>query len=161
MCGARMRVRYQGVAGKLEPYYVCTENAVRRADKSCQSIRGRAIDDAISALLLEQVAPAAIEVALAVEDQIAGASSRRRRNAQPNRPGHATMPNWPDAVTQRRSGQPASLPDTLEADWNERLRQLDLLQQEHERQQQADQKLLGDDARARTRHSPMTPHKCQ
>lgn len=24
-CGARMRVRYQEVGGKLEPYYVCTE----------------------------------------------------------------------------------------------------------------------------------------
>jgi hypothetical protein len=41
--------------------------------------------------------------------------------------------------------------DTLEADWNERLRQLDTLQLEHERQQQADQKLLSDEARTRIR----------
>jgi DNA invertase Pin-like site-specific DNA recombinase len=40
ICGARMRVRYQGVAGKLEPYYVCTEEVVRRAGKTCQSVRG-------------------------------------------------------------------------------------------------------------------------
>lgn len=72
ICGARMRVRYQEVGGKLEPYYVCTENPVRRADKSCQSIRGRAVDKAISALLLDSVAPAPIELALAVEDEIAG-----------------------------------------------------------------------------------------
>lgn len=42
-CGARMRVRYQEVARRLEPYYMCTEEAVRRAGKPCQSVRGRAI----------------------------------------------------------------------------------------------------------------------
>ncbi len=67
-----MRVRYQEVGGKLEPYYMCTENPVRRADKSCQTIRGVPIDAAISALLLENVAPAAIELALAVDDEIGG-----------------------------------------------------------------------------------------
>lgn len=71
-CGARMRVRYQEVEGHLEPYYQCTEAVVRRAGKLCQSVRGRPVDEAISALLLESVAPAAIEVALAVQEEIAG-----------------------------------------------------------------------------------------
>jgi hypothetical protein len=39
--------------------------------------------------------------------------------------------------------------DTLEADWNERLRHLDTLQQQHEQQRKADQGLLSDEARAR------------
>ena len=39
--------------------------------------------------------------------------------------------------------------DALEAEWNERLRQLDALQREHERQQQADQALLDEPARQR------------
>lgn len=39
--------------------------------------------------------------------------------------------------------------DALEADWNERLRRLDTLQQEQERQRAADQELLADDARER------------
>jgi len=39
----------------------------------------------------------------------------------------------------------------LEADWNGRIRLLDSLQQEHERQQCADRKLLGSDARAQIR----------
>ena len=151
MCGARMRVRYQGVAGKLEPYYVCTENAVRRADKTCQSIRGRAIDEVISALLLEQVAPAAIEVALAVEDEIAG----RIEQATAQRATQLARARYDAELARRRylNVDPANrlVADTLEADWNERLRQLDLLQQEHDRQQQADQRLLGDEARARIR----------
>jgi hypothetical protein len=39
--------------------------------------------------------------------------------------------------------------DSLEADWNARLRTLDSLQQEHERQRKADQGLLGEEARSR------------
>lgn len=39
--------------------------------------------------------------------------------------------------------------DALEAEWNDRLRQLDTLQREHERQQQADQTLLDEPARRR------------
>ena len=54
-----MRVRYEEVEGHLEPYYQCTEAAVRRAGKLCQSVRGRPIDEAISALLVESVAPSA------------------------------------------------------------------------------------------------------
>lgn len=41
--------------------------------------------------------------------------------------------------------------DSLEADWNACLRQLDDLQQAHERQRQNDRGLLGEEARARIR----------
>lgn len=151
ICGARMRVRYQEVGGKLEPYYLCTENPVRRADKSCQSIRGSAVDDAIRALLLETMAPAAIEVALAVEDEIAG----RIEQAAAQRAIQLERARYDAELARRRylHVDPANrlVADTLEADWNERLRQLDALQQAHDRQQQADQKLLSDEARAQIR----------
>ena len=39
--------------------------------------------------------------------------------------------------------------DALEADWNDRLRQLDTLQREHERQRATDRGLLSEEARAR------------
>ena len=48
-CGARMRVRYQKVKTTVAPYYICQEEVVRRAGTTCQSIRGRDIDEAISA----------------------------------------------------------------------------------------------------------------
>lgn len=149
LCGARMRVRYQEVAGKLEPYYMCTENSVRRADKPCQSVRGSAIDGAVSTLILESVAPATIEVALAVEGEIAG----RIAQGSAQRATQLTRARYDAELARRRylSVDPANrlVADSLESDWNERLRQLDALQQEHDRRQQADQKLLGDDARAR------------
>jgi DNA invertase Pin-like site-specific DNA recombinase len=151
ICGARMRVRYQGVAGKLEPYYVCTEEAVRRAGKTCQSVRGHAIDQAINVLLLESVAPAAIDVALAVEDEIAG----RIEQAAAQRAKQLVRARYDAELARRRylSVDPANrlVADALEADWNERLRELDSRTQEHDRQQQTDQKLLGDEARARIR----------
>ena len=151
ICGARMKVRYQEVGGKSEPYYLCSEDAVRRAGKACQSVRGRAIDEAISALLLESVAPAAIDVALAVEDEIAG----RIEQASTQRARQLARARYDAELARRRylSVDPANrlVADALEAAWNERLRELDSLTQEHTRQQQADQKLLGDEARARIR----------
>ena len=151
LCGARMRVRYQEVQSRLAPYYVCTEHVVRHASKACQSIRGRAIDEAISAMLLETMAPAAIELALAVEDEIAG----RIEQACAQRATQLTRARYDAELARRRylSVDPANrlVADALEADWNERLRQLDLLQQGHDQQQQADRTLLGSDARARIR----------
>ena len=151
LCGARMRVRYQEFCGKLQPYYVCTEESVRRAGKVCQSLRGRSIDEAISALLLQTVAPAAIDVALAVEDEIAG----RIEQASAQRAKQLARARYDAELARRRylSVDPANrlVADALEADWNERLRELDSRTQEHDRQQQADQKLLDDDARARIR----------
>ena len=130
---------------------MCTENAVRRADKPCQSVHGRAIDQSVSALLLENVAPAAIDVALAVEDEIAG----RIEQSSAQRATQLIRARYDAELARRRymSVDPANrlVADSLESDWNERLRQLDSLQQEHERLQQADQTLLGDDARVRIR----------
>jgi hypothetical protein len=70
VCGTRMSVKYQEPALGLVPYYQCCEDVVRNAGKMCQSIRGGDVDQAISDLLLETVAPAALEVALAVQDEI-------------------------------------------------------------------------------------------
>ena len=151
ICGARMRVRYQEVDCKLQPYYMCTESTVRRADKPCQSMRGSAIDEAIGALLLERVAPAALELALSVEQEIAG----RIEQAAGQRATQLTRARYDAELARRRYMQvdPANrlVADALESDWNERLRQLDQLQRDHEAKLQADQQLLSDDARAKIR----------
>ena len=98
-CGARMRVRYQQVEGALAPYYQCAEASVRQAGKLCQSIRGSHIDEAISTLLLQTVSPAALNVALAVQDEIA----ERIRQADSLRAVQLNRldmrPNWRDVDT--------------------------------------------------------------
>jgi len=149
LCGARMRVRYQQVGGKQEPYYQCTEASVRHAGKRCQSVRGRSIDEAISALLLEKVAPAALDVVLAVQEEIAD----RIRQADAVRNAQLERARYEAELARRRylkvDPDNRLVADTLEADWNERLRQFDTLQREHDQQHQNDRVLLDDDARRR------------
>jgi hypothetical protein len=147
-CGARMRVRYQKIRTTLAPYYVCMEEAVRRAGTTCQSIRGRDIDAAISALLLETVAPAALEVALVVHDEIAS----RIKQADQLRASQLERARYDAELARRRylkvDPDNRLVADSLEADWNACLRTLDSLQQEHERQRKADQGLLNEQARS-------------
>jgi len=104
------------------------------------------IDAAISALLLERVAPAAIEVALAVQHEIGAriAQADALRKQQIERARY-------DAELARRRYMQAD-PDnrlvvnTLEADWNNRLRALDGLQQQRDHLRQADQRMFTEDA---------------
>lgn len=149
ICGARMRVKYQEVHPGLAPYYQCSDEVVRRAGKMCQSIRGCDVDRAISTLLLETVAPAALEVALAVQAEIAG----RIEEADALRRSQLERARYEAELARRRylkvDPDNRLVADTLEADWNERLRRLDTLQQEHEQQRKADQGLLSDEARLR------------
>lgn len=147
LCGERMRVRYQRIRTTLAPYYQCTEASVRRAGKLCQSIRGSHIDQAIGELLLETVAPAALNVALAVQEEIA----ERIRQADELRATQLEQARYEAELARRRylkvDPDNRLVADALEADWNERLRRLDALQQDHERQRAADQNLLAQDAR--------------
>ena len=147
LCGTRMRVRYQKVGAKQEPYYQCTEASVRHAGKLCQSIRGRSIDEAISKLLLETVAPAALHAALAVQEEIA----ERIEQAEAVRAARLERARYDAELARRRylkvDPDNRLVADTLEAEWNERLRQLDALQQAHDRQREADRNLLAEGAR--------------
>ena len=148
-CGARMRVLYQQVQGALSPYYQCAEASVRHAGKLCQSIRGSHIDEAIGELLLQTVAPAALNVALAVQDEIAG----RIREADRLRAAQLEQACYEAELARRRfikvDPDHRLVADALEANWNEQLRRLDSLQQDQEKQREADRHLLDNDARER------------
>jgi DNA invertase Pin-like site-specific DNA recombinase len=147
-CGARMRVRYQKVGGEMEPYYQCAEASVRHAGTLCQSVRGSHIDKAIEALLLELVATPALEAALAVQQEI----TNRISEADTLRQTRLERARYEAELSRRRffAVDPSNrlVADTLEADWNEQLRQLDDLQQEQNRQRDADKNLLSEEARS-------------
>ena len=148
-CGSRMRVHYENLSGQLRPYYRCTEETVRRAGKPCQWVHGLAVDEAVGALLLQTVAPAAIEVALAVQDEIA----QRIEQAAARRQAQLERARYEAELARRRYAKvdPDNrlVADALEADWNQRLRELDDLQREHERQQHDEQAQLDAPARQR------------
>ena len=151
LCGARMRVLYQEVEQRLEPYYQCTEAAVRRAGKLCQSVRGRPIDQAVSELLLNALAPAAIELAIAVQDEI----GQRISEADAQRCKQLERARYDAELARRRylkvDPDNRLVANSLEADWNARLRRLESLQLEHDHQREADHGLLTDTARGRIR----------
>ena len=148
-CGARMRVHYELLSGQLQPYYRCNEQLLRNAERPCLWVKGAAIDAAVGALLLETVAPAAIEVALAVQQEIA----QRVEQAGELRQTQLQRARYEAELARRRYAKvdPDNrlVADALEAEWNDRLRQLDALQRDHERQLQADQALMDEPARKR------------
>jgi DNA invertase Pin-like site-specific DNA recombinase len=139
ICGTRMRVRYDTtVNNTLSPYYVCEEAAVRNASKVCQSVRGSCIDSTISSLIQETVTPDAIEMAFAVQHEIAS----RIKQADDLRCQQFESASYDAELARRRyvkvDPDNRLVADVLEAEWNNKLRILNQLQQEHEQQRKAD-----------------------
>ncbi len=149
VCGTRMTVRYHVRQGKASPDYVCQRRGIETATPICQHIPGAAIDQAVGALLLDTVRPAALEVALQVQEELRArideADHLRRQRVE-----HA---RYETELARRRFMQvdPDNrlVADALEAEWNEKLRALSDAQEVYEQQQQADRAVLGDGERER------------
>jgi len=60
------------------PWYYCALGPVRRAAEKCQAIPGASVDEASSKLVVEVMSPVALEVALAVHDEIDSTLSTKR-----------------------------------------------------------------------------------
>ena len=140
ICGERIRVRYNVVGeDRAEPYYTCTEASVRKAGKVCQSVRGVSIDAAISTLVQETLSPAAVHVAFAVQQEI----KQRIEQTKALRQKHFEHVQYEAELARRRylkvDPDNRLVADTLEADWNEKLRIVHQVQQEHDQQRKTDQ----------------------
>ncbi|MBK6973268.1 MAG: recombinase family protein [Sterolibacteriaceae bacterium] len=148
-CGARMSTRYSHIATTTVPYYQCLVAAVRRGAKACQSLQGASLDAAIGAQLLDKVAPAALALALQVQDEIAA----RIGQADELRSKQLERARYEADLARRRflkvDPDNRLVADALEADWNACLRQISALQQSHDQQRQSDAKALDSQARER------------
>jgi len=70
-CGKRMTVRYQrGPGGALHPGYVCSRDKTDHGIAQCQQLAGGCADAHVTGLLLDAMAPTALEVSLAAAEQI-------------------------------------------------------------------------------------------
>jgi DNA invertase Pin-like site-specific DNA recombinase len=124
-CGRRMTVRYHTrTDGTCVPDYVCQVTGIAHGIPICQAIPGASIDAAISALILDTLTPLALEVALTVTDELTAraAQAGQIRAAHIERAQHAA-----DAARRRYLAvDPTNrlVADALEADWNDKLRQL-------------------------------------
>lgn len=148
-CGQHMRVRYAARRGRLDVWYVCDRAHGRSAEPNCQSIAGRPIDEAIAALVVEQMTPAAVDLSMQIRAEI---ESRQEEADQLRRRAIERAQIEAD-LAQRRFMlvDPGNrlVADTLEADWNDKLRALGAAREDYERARQDDERLLGEAMRER------------
>jgi DNA invertase Pin-like site-specific DNA recombinase len=124
-CGQRMTIRYKYQRqGRLDPVYLCQRNRIERWESSCQYIPGSAIDETISKLLLESVIPLTLEMALQVQQEL----DNRFNEADKLRKQQVERAEYEANITRRRfmkvDPDNRLVADTLEAEWNEKLRDL-------------------------------------
>lgn len=138
VCGERMTVRYHASGGRRVPDYVCQRRGIERAEPICQQINGGAIDDAIGKLLVETVTPVTLEVALTVQKELearVGEAERARRQ-------EVESARYDVELARRRymkvDPDNRMVADTLEADWNAKLRMLAEAQDRLEHHRQTD-----------------------
>ena len=151
-CGTRMSATYHARRdGTLLPDYACQREAIATGTAACQTICGAAIDEAVAALVLEQLTPLAIETALQVSAELAqrAQDADRIRATGVQRAQHAA-----DAARRRYLAvDPANrlVAYALEADWNHKLRELADAQDDYDRAQRAGNAPLSDDQQTRIR----------
>lgn len=133
-CGRRMTVGYhRRCDGSLVPDYSCQQEGIATGTQPCQRICGSGVDDAVAALVLEELSPLGIEAALAVSAELAD------RAAQADRIRATTVERARHAAEAARRRYVAVDPtnrlvaSTLEADWNQRLRELTVAQDDYDR----------------------------
>jgi DNA invertase Pin-like site-specific DNA recombinase len=149
ICGERMKVIYHVRGGRRVPDYICDGRTVDDPQPICQWISGKDVDEAVDELLLGIVTPVAIEVTLAVQQELQARLDEvgRLRKEQVERARYEAE------LAQRRymrvDPDNRLVADTLEADWNRRLRALQEAQQEYEQQRQKDCMAIDEELRGR------------
>jgi DNA invertase Pin-like site-specific DNA recombinase len=148
-CGQYLRVRYRAVRGKPESWYVCDRATDSRAEPNCQSLAGPPVDEAVGLLVAEKMTPTAVELALEIRKEIEG----RYDEADQLRSRAIERAQVDADLAQRRfmMVDPSNrlVADTLEADWNEKLRALAKARDERERGRHADQIVIDEAIRER------------
>lgn len=129
VCGRRMNVRY--LSNGTIPSYECRQAHAQLAEKTCQTMRGDGIDQAVATCFLEAIQPAHLAVSLSTLDQL------EARAKQLDRQWQLRLERAQYEADLARRRYTAVDPDnrlvarSLERDWNEKLTQVDQLQREY------------------------------
>ncbi len=137
MCGGRMSVSYHHRQGRLVPSYYCVKHASLRGS-SCQSMAGTDIDEAVGQLVIDAMTPMALQLSLAVQDELQARmdeAERLRQMAVQRAEHEADLARQRYMAVDPRNRLVAS---SLEADWNRALRHLEQARDDAERQRLAD-----------------------
>lgn len=148
-CGRGMTIRYHRREGRLIPDYVCQRACVDQSQPVCQAIPGGGIDEAVGHALVQSVTPLALEVVLNVHAEIQKrlAEAERLRQQQVQRAQYEAE----QARVRYMRVDPSNrlVADTLETQWNEKLRLLAQAKEECVRQRQRDAAQISEDQKAK------------
>jgi DNA invertase Pin-like site-specific DNA recombinase len=148
-CGRHFRVRYVSRRGKQEAWYVCDRGNATQGWPNCQSIAGLPVDDTIGALVTERMTPAAVDLALEIRREI----EARQHEADQLRCRAIERAQIDADLAQRRfmrvDPNNRLVANTLESEWNDKLRALAQAREERERARQQNQIVLDDAIRQR------------
>lgn len=146
-CGGRMTIRYYVSHSEVVPEYICQREGIQHAHAICQRIVGGALDRAIGDLLVETVSPLALEVTLAVQDEL----ETRAQEVDRIRRQQVERARYEAELAQRRylrvDPDNRLVADSLEAEWNSKLRALTAAQEDYERQRAGENGVLSADQR--------------
>lgn len=149
ICGQRMIVRYHVQNGRRIPQYCCETLRTREAGPICQHVPGAIVDERIGELLLEEVTPQALGLAIAVQEEV----QTRIAEADRLRARQVERAVYEAELARRRYMQvdPDNrlVADVLEAAWNECLRAVADAKDAYEAHRKADRVDLMDGQRAR------------
>ncbi|HWR88048.1 MAG TPA: recombinase family protein [Acidiferrobacterales bacterium] len=147
-CGNRMTVRYHSRNGQLCPEYVCQREGIEHGQAICQRVPGVGIDRALGELLVEALNPLTLEVTLAVQREL----NSRVEEADRLRHKQVERAQYESDLAQRRclrvDPDNRLVADSLEADWNHKLRALAEAQEDYTRRREQDARVLTEEQRA-------------
>ena len=147
-CGRAMTLRYHRRGGRLSPNYICQKQYIEQCRPVCQDVPGAVVDDALSALILESVSPLALEVALNVQEELQKrlAESDRLRRQYVERAQYEAE----QARIRYMRVDPSNrlVADTLEALWNDKLRQLEQAREDYEKQRESGERTISQEQKA-------------
>lgn len=148
-CGRHLRVRYASRRGRNEAWYVCDRAIAANGEPNCQSIAAAPIDNAIGKLVIETMTPAAVELAVEIRKEI----ESRQEEANDLRRQGIDKAQYEADLAQRRfmkvDPENRLVADTLEAEWNARLRVLAEARKDYESYVKNQTELIDDKTRER------------
>jgi DNA invertase Pin-like site-specific DNA recombinase len=147
-CGRRMTLRYHARKVGLCPEYVCQRRGIENAEPPCQRIPGAEVDRVLGDMLLELVNPVALDVALTVQQEL----QARLDESDGLRKQHVERARYEAELAQRRylhvDPENRLVANTLEADWNKKLRALAQAQEQYEQRREQDRQVFNEKQRA-------------
>jgi DNA invertase Pin-like site-specific DNA recombinase len=149
-CGHSMNLRYSSPRkGRLRVNYTCERASVDSAHPVCQRIPGTGIDEAVSQILIESISPLTLEVALGVQDEL----QTRIAEADRVRRQHVERAEYEAGQARLRymrvDPNNRLVADTLEVQWNEKLRLLAAAKEEYEQRSERDRGEITTEQKAR------------